>query len=57
VTGVGAGTIRLYADAGGRIVGWARNYRDARFFSYDPAFPSDTKRRKAAVGRPLAAGQ
>ena len=52
-TGVGKGTIRIYTDAEGRVVGWARTFKDARFFSYDPRFPSDTKLRKAAVGRPL----
>jgi hypothetical protein len=52
--GLGRGTIRLYADAEGRLVGWARTFHKSdRFFSYDPRFPSDTKRRKAAVGRPL----
>jgi hypothetical protein len=53
IQGLGRGTIRLYVDDRGALVGWARNYRDARFFSYDPRFPSDTKRRKAAVGRPV----
>ena len=52
--GLGRGTIRVYADAEGRLVGWARTFRASdRFFSYDPRFPSDTKRRKAAVGRPI----
>jgi hypothetical protein len=54
VTGVGRGTIRLYADASGELVGWARTYEGTkRFFSYDPRFPSSTKLRKAAVGRPV----
>lgn len=52
--GLGRGTIRLYADAEGRLVGWARTFRtSSRFFSYDTRFPSDSKRRKAAVGRPV----
>jgi hypothetical protein len=51
-TGAGKGTIRVYTDPEGRLVGWARTFRDARFFSYDPRFPSDTKLRKAAIGRP-----
>lgn len=55
VTGLGSGTIRLYADGKGELVGWARTFPNVkRFFSYSPEFPSDTKRRKAAVGRPLA---
>lgn len=52
-TGVGRGTIRVYADADGRVVGWSRTFRKARFFSYDPRFPSATKARKVALGRPL----
>lgn len=56
VTGLGRGTIRLYVDGDGTLVGWARTFRDTRrFFSYDPRFPSDTRLRKAAVGRPAAA--
>ena len=51
--GLGRGTIRLYADAGGELVGWARTFRKAVFYSYDPRFPSSTKLRKAALGRPL----
>ena len=53
--GLGRGTIRLYADEQGQLVGWARTFRHAtRFFSYDPRFPSDTRRRKAVMGRPVA---
>jgi hypothetical protein len=52
--GLGRGTIRIYADADGELVGWARTFpKTNRFFSYTPRFPSDTKPRKAAVGRPL----
>lgn len=52
ITGLGRGTIRLYADADGALVGWARNFKNTnRFFSYTPRFPSDTKERKAAIGR------
>ena len=52
--GLGRGTIRLYANDEGELVGWARTFSGAkRFFSYDPRYPSDTKRRKAAIGRPL----
>jgi len=52
--GLGRGTIRLYADADDQLVGWARTFKNSsRFFSYDPRFPSDSKRRKAAVGRPV----
>jgi hypothetical protein len=55
IKGLGRGTIRIYADANGELVGWARTFRSAkRFFSYDPRFPSDTKLRKAAIGRPIA---
>ena len=55
VKGLGRGTIRIYVDASGELVGWARTFRNTRrFFSYDPRFPSDTKPRKAAIGRPLA---
>ncbi|MGH9578133.1 MAG: hypothetical protein ACRD3R_11915, partial [Terriglobales bacterium] len=55
IHGLGKGTIRIYADADGELVGWARTFRNsAKFFSYSPRFPSDTKARKAAVGRPLA---
>ncbi len=55
VIGLGKGTIRLYADASGELVGWARTFPNTnRFFSYSPAFPSDTKLRKAAIGRPIA---
>ena len=51
--GLGRGTIRLYADADGELVGWARTFNSTKlFFSYDPRFPSDAKRRKAAIGRP-----
>ena len=51
--GLGRGTIRLYADEQGQLVGWARTFRHAtRSFSYDPRFPSDTRRRKAVMGRP-----
>ena len=53
ITGLGTGTIRLYADASGELVGWARTFKNTnRFFSYSPQFPSDTKLRKAAIGRP-----
>jgi hypothetical protein len=52
--GLGRGTIRMYADAGGSLVGWARTFRKAIFYSYDPRFKSDSlKARKAAVGRPV----
>jgi hypothetical protein len=55
ITGLGKGTIRLYADASGELVGWARTFPNSnRFFSYSPKFPSDTKLRKAAIGRPVA---
>jgi hypothetical protein len=58
VKGLGKVTIRLYADANGELVGWARTFGNSnRFFSYTPRFPSDTKLRKAAVGRPIAADQ
>jgi hypothetical protein len=54
--GLGSGTIRLYADADGNLVGWGRTFANARrFFSYDPRFPSDTRRRRAELGRALAA--
>lgn len=53
--GLGRGTIRLFADEQGAVVGWARTFKDvSRFFSYDPRFPSDTRLRKAAMGRPVA---
>lgn len=52
ITGLGRGTIRLYADTDGALVGWARNFKNTnRFFSYSTRFPSDTKERKAAIGR------
>lgn len=55
IKGLGRGTIRLYLDPQGELVGWARTFKSARkFFSYDARFPSDTKLRKAAIGRPLA---
>jgi hypothetical protein len=55
VKGLGRGTIRLYLDPQGELVGWARTFKAAKkFFSYDARFPSDTKLRKAAIGRPLA---
>jgi hypothetical protein len=55
VKGLGKGTIRLYADSGGELVGWATTFKTTtRFFSYDPRFPSDTRARKAAMGRPVA---
>ena len=54
IKGLGRGTIRLYVDANGDLAGWARTFNKAnRFFSYDSRFPSDTKRRKAAIGRPV----
>jgi hypothetical protein len=54
VTGAGRGTLRLYADEKGELVGFARTFKATkRFFSYDPRFPSDTRLRKAAIGRPL----
>lgn len=54
ISGLGSGTIRIYVDAKGELVGWARTFaKSSRFFSYSPRFPSDTKLRKAAVGRPL----
>ena len=53
IAGLGMGTIRIYADSNGELVGWARTFsRSSRFFSYSSRFPSDTKARKAAVGRP-----
>ncbi len=55
IHGLGKGTIRLYADDNGELVGWARTFANSnRFFSYSPKFPSDTKLRKAAMGRPIA---
>lgn len=55
VKGLGRGTIRIYVDEAGAPVGWARTFPGVkRFFSYDPRFPSDTRRRKAAIGRPDA---
>lgn len=54
ITGLGSGTLRIYVDARGELVGWARTFsQSTRFFSYSPRFPSDTKLRKAAVGRPV----
>jgi len=56
VKGIGSGTIRLYSDPHDHLVGWARTYANARrFFSYDPRYPSDTRRRRAAIGRVLDA--
>jgi hypothetical protein len=53
--GLGQGTIRIYSDSDGELVGWARTFKNTKvFFSYDPRFPSDTKLRKAAIGRPVA---
>jgi hypothetical protein len=53
--GLGRGTVRLYADSDGEVVGLARTFKNSnRFFSYTPRFPSDTKPRRAAVGRPIA---
>jgi hypothetical protein len=53
--GLGQGTIRIYSDADGELVGWARTFKNTnRFFSYSPRFPSDTRLRKAAIGRPSA---
>lgn len=55
IKGLGRGTIRIYVDPNGGLVGWARTFKTAkRFFSYDSRFPSDTKPRKAAIGRPAA---
>jgi hypothetical protein len=55
IKGLGKGTIRLYADSNGELVGWATTFKTStRFFSYDPRFPSDTRPRKAAMGRPVA---
>lgn len=55
IKGLGRGTIRIYVDSNGELVGWARTFKTTkRFFSYDPRFPSDTKLRKAAIGRPNA---
>ena len=52
--GLGTGTIRLYADADGVLVGWARTFAKTKlFFSYDARFPSETRVRRAAIGRPL----
>lgn len=54
VKGLGKGTIRLYADTNGELVGWATTFKTStRFFSYNPRFPSETKARKAAMGRPV----
>src|SRR5262245_40816160 len=54
IRGLGRGTIRIYADANGELVGWARTFaKSTRFFSYDPRFPSDSNRRRAAIGRPV----
>jgi hypothetical protein len=54
VKGAGRGTLRLYADAEGQLVGFARTFKGTkRFFSYSARFPSDTRLRKAAIGRPL----
>jgi hypothetical protein len=57
VYGLGAGTIRLYADAeSGELVGWARTFKSAtKFFSYSARFPSDTKLRVGYIGRPVIA--
>ena len=53
--GLGQGTIRVYSDSDGELVGWARTFRNTRlFFSYSPRFPSETKLRKGAIGRPVA---
>lgn len=55
ISGLGSGTIRIYVDTKGELVGWARTFaKSHRFFSYSPRYPSDSKLRKAAVGRPLA---
>lgn len=57
ITGLGRGTIRIYGDANGELVGWARTFPNAnRFFSYSPRFPSDTKLRRAAIGRLVDSG-
>lgn len=52
--GLGRASIRLYVDDQGAVVAWAGTFKAARYFSYDPRFPSDTKLRKAAIGRPQA---
>jgi hypothetical protein len=54
IKGLGKGTIRIYSDSNGELVGWARTFTNTnRFFSYSVRFPSDTKLRKAAIGRPI----
>jgi hypothetical protein len=54
IKGLGRGSIRIYLDLNGELVGWAKTFKTAtKFYSYDPRFPSDTKARKAAVGRPI----
>ena len=56
VTGLGKGTIRIYVDDNGEVIGWARTFGNTdRFFSYSSRFPSDTKQRKSAIGRPKGA--
>ena len=56
VAGLGRGTIRIYADDSGELVGWARTFGNTDlFFSYSSRFPSVAKQRKAAIGRPEAA--
>jgi len=54
IKGLGKGTIRIYSDSNGELVGWAKTFTNTnRFFSYSVRFPSDTKIRKAAIGRPI----
>lgn len=56
VAGLGKGTIRIYADDNGEVIGWARTFGNTDlFYSYSSRFPSVAKQRKAAIGRPKAA--
>jgi len=57
LSGVGIGALRLYADVDGKLVGWARTFKVAKFFSADQRFPSSNPNSPAiqmAMGRPTS---
>lgn len=52
IQGLGMGRLRVYANAEGEVVGFAKTFKDAKFHAVKEGVTSDTKPKKGYIGRP-----
>lgn len=54
IDGLGMGRLRIYANAEGEIVGFAKTFKEVKFHPVREGYASDVKPKKGYVGRPQA---